>query len=295
MSVLRWERRGQRELQRVRDLHAPIQRLVHSDPDITDNAGGAAGTTQTVALTGSTTVTNTVPVTVSFGPNGQSGGYYDGIFTTVTVCEPGTTTCVPVPNVLVDTGSVGLRVLSSALAGVTLSQINDGSGDYLNECTEYGDGSFNWGPVSLATVQIGGETASQVPAAAGGTANMGIPIQVISSGNVPTNVTGSGQCASSTSTPDDDTVAALGANGILGVGNFAQDCGESTARTQPASRNHRSLLALHFGRSLRTRNHSLPVSGLESRRSIFFVGYEWRAAHATVHTCERGKPRPPAP
>ena len=184
--------------------------------------------TETVTLTGSSTASNTVPVSVNFGP---TGSYTDGIFTTVSVCEPGTTTCVQVQNVLVDTGSVGLRILSSALTGVTLSQLNDGSGDYLNECTQYGDGSFNWGPVSLATVQIGGETASQVPTSLGGTANSGIAIQVISTDTVPTAVTGSGICVNTTNTPDDDTVAALGSNGILGIGNFPQDCGGGCTTT----------------------------------------------------------------
>lgn len=191
---------------------------------VTDNASGTAGSTQTVSLSGSTSLTNTAAVSVNFGPEGQAGGYYDGIFTTVTVCQPGTTTCVSVPNVLVDTGSVGLRVLSSALTGVTLSQVTDGSGNYLYECTQYGDGSFNWGPVSVATIQIGGESASQVPTASGGTANSGVPIEIISTAAVPSVVTGSGQCMASSSTPDDDTVATLGSNGILGIGNEATDC-----------------------------------------------------------------------
>jgi hypothetical protein len=199
---------------------------------VTDNTGGVAGTTQTVALTGTSSGSNSVSVTVGFGPNGYSNtadSYYNGIFTTVTVCEPGTATCIDVPNMLVDTGSSGLRVLSSALTGVTLSQVNDGSGDYLNECTAFGDGSFTWGPVDLATVQIGGESASQVPAGAGGSANTGIAIQVISSQNVPADVQSFGQCIPSSNTPDLDTVTALGANGILGIGTEPQDC--STAGT----------------------------------------------------------------
>ena len=142
-----------------------------------------------MGLTGSTTTSNTVAVNVGFGPNGQSGGYYDGIFVTLNVCTPGTSTCVSVPNVLVDTGSVGVRILASAIkGGVTTTPITDSSNDVLNECTMYGDGSFNWGPVELATVQVGGETASGVPVSAGGTANTGIPIQIISTYTVPTAV-----------------------------------------------------------------------------------------------------------
>jgi hypothetical protein len=122
----------------------------------------------------------------------------------------------------VDTGSSGLRVLSSALTGVSLAQVSIG-GNTLNECVTYGDGSFNWGPVAMATVQIGGETASQVPAAAGGTANSGIPIQIISSSTVPTAVQSTGSCSTSTGT-DEYTVATLGANGILGINPEPQDC-----------------------------------------------------------------------
>jgi hypothetical protein len=199
---------------------------------ITDNADGAAGSTQTVALTGTSSGSNTVPVTVGFGPNGfstPSNSYYNGIFATVTVCQPGTSTCTAVPNVLVDTGSTGLRILSSAISTLTLPQVNDGTGDNLYECFEFGSLSYTWGPVSMATVQIGGEVASQVPTVAGGTANSGIPIQVITA-----NATApAGAPCLTNSTGSMNSVASLGANGLLGIGNFPQDCG--TACTSSAT------------------------------------------------------------
>ena len=129
---------------------------------ITDNADGAAGSTQTVALTGTSSGSNTVPVSVNFGPNGfstTSNSYYNGIFTTVTVCQPGTSTCTAVPNVLVDTGSTGLRVLSSTISSLNLPQVSDGSGNNLYECFEFGSLAYTWGPISMATVQIGGEVS----------------------------------------------------------------------------------------------------------------------------------------
>jgi hypothetical protein len=86
----------------------------------------------------------------------------------------------------------------------------------LNECIEYADTTYTWGPVALATVQIGGETASQLPASAAAT-TPGVPIQLIP--NEPTPA--SAQCGQ----VSDDTVALLGANGILGVGSLPQDCG----------------------------------------------------------------------
>lgn len=190
---------------------------------ITDNADGVMGSTQTVALSGTASGSNSVPVTVNFGPNGftsTSNAYYNGIFTTVKVCEPGTSTCATVPNVLVDTGSSGLRILSSALSGVTLPQINDGQGDNLYECVEFGSMAYTWGPISSATVQIGGETASQVPAVAGGTANSGIPIQIITAnGTAP-----AGAPCLANSVGSMNSLASLGANGLLGIGNLPQDC-----------------------------------------------------------------------
>jgi hypothetical protein len=196
---------------------------------ITDNAGGVSGSTQTVSLTGTTSLSNTVSVTVGFGPNGYLGpptatmsSYYDGIFTTVTVCQPGTTTCQKIDDVLVDTGSVGLRVLSTQLGSLSLSPVKDTGGDLLEECVQYGDGSFTWGGVQMATVQVGGETASQV---VGGTANTGIPIQVISAPG--TGIPVPAISCTSGGGGNDNTVASLGANGILGVGNYVQDCGSS--------------------------------------------------------------------
>jgi hypothetical protein len=201
---------------------------------IVDGAG-----TQTVALTGTNTVANTAQVTVSFGPNGNTENpetnYYNGIFTTVTVCPPGstsTTNCATIPNVLVDTGSVGLRVLSNLLvtptgSSVTLPTITDTNGDVLYECVEYGDLSYTYGPVGLATVQVGGETASQVPAASGGTANSGIPVQVITAGATAP----SGAQCTLDGGPSDNTVSVLGANGYLGVGNFPQDCATATTNS----------------------------------------------------------------
>jgi hypothetical protein len=231
----------------------------------TPQAGGAlTGTltlidqfgTQTLSLSGSG-LANTVPVQVNFGVNGYTGApttsgssYYNGIFTSVTVCSPGSTTnCATIPNVLVDTGSVGLRVLSSGTVGATaqvsslnLPQVIDSTSSYpLYECVQYGDLSYTWGPMQMASVTVGGETASALPGAAAGT---GIPIQVISAGvNPPQLVYYENEygyynpCESLPGSNDeelsggfnDNSVTTLGANGILGIGNTAQDCGVACA------------------------------------------------------------------
>ena len=66
---------------------------------------------------------------------------------------------------------------------------------------------YTWGPVQTADVEMASEKASSAP------------IQVLSDTDftAPTNCTDNG--ASS------DTLSTLGANGIVGVGLFTQDCG----------------------------------------------------------------------
>ncbi len=166
------------------------------------------------AISGSATVNfpaiNTQPISVDLGP---TGNYANGLFTTVRICVPGTTSCQDIDNVLVDTGSYGLRVLENGTTplGITLPQVTDNTSNPLYNCTGFADGSFVWGPVATADIQMVGEKASAVP------------IQVISAN--PSFKTPS-TCGSGAGM-NDNTVATLGANGILGVGVFLQDCGSS--------------------------------------------------------------------
>lgn len=187
-----------------------------------------------------TPVDNTAPVEV--GPLNASTPYLpypNGVYTTVTVCLPGTLVCQTIPNILVDTGSVGLRVLYSALGNLEpeLTVLTEsGTQDQLLECVQFADFSYTWGPVALASVQIAGETATQVP---GSNLNIGIPIQIIPANEeFPVPSSGSLSCLSSPpgngTVIDDNTLETLGANGILGVGLFPQDCGNDCG---PASGN----------------------------------------------------------
>jgi hypothetical protein len=87
-------------------------------------------------------------------------------------------------------------------------------GHSLLECTVFADG-YSWGPVELADLQIGGESAAS------------LPIQVIGDSrftSVPSDCSAAGPTA-------EDTVATFGANGILGIGVFAQDCGPACVTT----------------------------------------------------------------
>jgi hypothetical protein len=144
-----------------------------------------------------------ITVNGSLCSSSTSSAYPNKPCVSVTVCTSGTSTCQTINDILLDTGSYGLRIFSTALTGVSLTQVSSPSGGALAECVEFGDGSSLWGPVMTADVVLGSETAVQ------------IPIQVVNTGfGTPTG------CG----TPDASPGIA-GFNGILGVGLFPQDCG----------------------------------------------------------------------
>jgi hypothetical protein len=165
------------------------------------NTGGGGGGGSTA---------NVQAITVNTGPTAApplNSPYINGAFTSVTVCAPGsTTTCQTIGGILVDTGSPGLRILSSALT-ISLPQQTASNGDPVVECLPFVDG-ITWGPVQTADMTIAGEQAKA------------LPIQVIGSSNFPTIP----NACTSFGAPVDD-LSTLGANGILGVGLAAQDCG----------------------------------------------------------------------
>jgi Protein of unknown function (DUF3443) len=164
--------------------------------------GGGGGGSSTPPNTIVPPGNNVAPISVNGGPLGD---YADAAFISVTVCVPGTSTCQTVDNILVDTGSSGLRVLSSALT-VALPQQNAAGGNPVFECFPF-DSGYTWGPVQTADVKIAGETASSTPIEAVGT-NVTVPDGCLSFDLPPSN-----------------NIDELGANGILGVGLFAPDCG----------------------------------------------------------------------
>lgn len=150
-------------------------------------------------------ISNTVPAVVNAGPD---NAYANGLFTTISICVPGSSNCQTINGVLVDTGSFGLRLLSSAIPSAlnsVLPREKDSSGNTVVECAEFSDG-ITWGPVVTADVKISGEVASA------------IPVQVIGDPSFATIPSG----CSSAGAPE-DTLAKLGTNGILGIGAFVLD------------------------------------------------------------------------
>ncbi len=175
----------------------------------------AAGTTTITAssgsISGSTLLTvqddnndNVLTVTVNGGL--KTIVYPNEPCVSVTICSPGTSTCQTIDNVLLDTGSYGLRIFKSILT-VSLTQVASGSGS-LTECIQYYDNSADWGPVQLADIILGNEPSVRVP------------IQIIDS-----SFSGSNSCSLSGQYTLDNSPAETGFNGILGVGLFTEDCG----------------------------------------------------------------------
>jgi hypothetical protein len=100
------------------------------------------------------------------------------------------------------------------------------NGSVIAQCNQFVDG-FTWGSVSLAIVVMAGEMASSPPNSNASTP--GLPVQLIGDPTIPT-VPAS---CSSTGT-DEGNLQTLGANGVLGIGNFEQDCGAGcTSGTPP--------------------------------------------------------------
>ena len=143
-------------------------------------------------------------------------GYLNEPCVSIKVCSPSSGQCVQVDNVLVDTGSYGLRVFANQISSLNLSQSVDASNSALAECQSFKDGTSDWGMVAIANIQLSGRTANSVP------------IQVID-GNFATPPS---DCTGVESDP-----GSAGYNGILGVGVFQQDCGADCADTrQPNNR-----------------------------------------------------------
>lgn len=181
--------------------------------------GGSSASSSSTSGTGTGTtppaVSNVQAISVNTGPTAAAPLNSPDIneaFTSVTVCVPGSTTsCQTIGGILVDTGSSGLRILSSALT-ISLPQQTGASGPIV-ECLPFVDG-ITWGPVMTADMTIAGEQAKS------------LPIQVIGSASfstIPAACTSFG--------PAEDDLSSLGANGILGVGTTAQDCGEACTVT----------------------------------------------------------------
>ncbi len=148
---------------------------------------------------------NVVPLTVRTPRAG-----FNRMVVSVIVCVPHTDHCATIDNIMVDTGSTGLRLESSAMPpGFDLPAFMGADGRPLAERLRFVHDDA-WGPLVRTDMQIGGMTASN------------LPIQVIADDRRPRPA----GCPTSTATPT--------SNGTLGIGPHLFDC--QGACTQEADR-----------------------------------------------------------
>ena len=147
---------------------------------------------------------NVQPIAVDGGPN-PNQTHFNVPYTSVLICVPGTSNCQTVDGILVDSGSVGLRLFKSQLS-IPLQSISL-SGGSLNACQSFANMQFLWGEVAPADVYMAGERAT------------GISIQLIAD---PTEFSIPMDCSNGGT--DADSPQIFPGNGILGVGDEPTDC-----------------------------------------------------------------------
>ncbi|MBV8618538.1 MAG: DUF3443 family protein [Curvibacter sp.] len=158
---------------------------------------------------------NQTQILVDGGPASLKINGFNGVpnapYVTLTICAPGSiTNCQTVDHIIMDTGSVGLRIQAQALNAYMLAALpvqTDASSRNIGECYQYVEG-YVWGSVRSADLTIGGETSGSMP------------MQVIGDNLAPVPTA----CASSGGTSD-NSIAAFNANGIIGIGTNPTDCG----------------------------------------------------------------------
>jgi hypothetical protein len=190
--------------------------------------GGGGGTTTTGPTPPATPPTqsmatagppNVESMTIDTGPAGLTPPAVNTAYISVTICVPGTQTCQTIDHVEIDTGSIGLRLLASAVT-LTLPAVTDGTinGNPLAECLTFADNTSSYGSVNVAdmTLPVSGEAAASVN------------VQIIGAASVGTQGNASDPACAGTA---NNTVDTFGANGILGVGPVLSDCNPSGSCT----------------------------------------------------------------
>jgi hypothetical protein len=136
-------------------------------------------------------------------------------FVSVTIC--GASKCETIDNIILDTGSDGLRILSSALKGLQLKQETIQGDQLLGECSFFGSG-YTWGGIYSAEVKL---TPDKYPKS--GHTLGSLPIQIIDQ-TFPDDI--SSYCGNRAIKDNKlNTASTLYGNGILGVGNRVADGG----------------------------------------------------------------------
>ena len=159
---------------------------------------------------------NVAQIMVQAGPNNNVNIPY----VSVTVCTAGgalgTSACKTIDNVLLDTGSTGLRLFANQVtSAVTLPPQTVGASSAIYECANFLNTNA-WGRVRVADIVIGtsGERASNVPIQLMDANDAGY----VKCNNAPLMSTVTNNNAAAPPLTD-----SLSANGILGLGLFVND------------------------------------------------------------------------
>jgi len=164
---------------------------------------------------------NAEALVVDEGPTALTAPAVNTAFISVKVCMPDGTfaSCQTIDHIEVDTGSIGLRIIAGGppagqltLALPPVADPNNVS-NALAECLQFADG-FSWGSVNKADIYlpVSGESAT----------NVYIHVIGATSAGNPANANPS--CVPPPPLVTENTVPSFGANGILGVGPFINDC-----------------------------------------------------------------------
>jgi hypothetical protein len=170
---------------------------------------------------------NAEKIVVDEGPTALTVPAVNTAFISVKVCMPDGTfsSCQTIDHIEVDTGSIGLRIItglpqplnpSAGQLTLALPPVPDPNNvsNMLAECYQFADG-FSWGSVNKADIYlpVSGESATNVYIHVIGASSAGNPANP-----TPTN------CVPKPPLVTENTVPSFGANGILGVGPFINDC-----------------------------------------------------------------------
>jgi hypothetical protein len=193
----------------------------NATPDWIPPPGGSGDSGSSTNSSTPATGENTVPVRVD-----KSTGNVNRLLASIKVCVPGTQgapQCVTVDNMLVDTGSTGVRISARAiptLAPLLLTQagaVDDKVGSApIAECAPFASG-YTWGSVKRADITIGSKTASN------------IPIQVVSDGAFSTPP----DCIAHNGGDLGRSLDVMGVSGILGIDNFTGDSLDALTKAVP--------------------------------------------------------------
>jgi hypothetical protein len=196
------------------------------DSSITTVSGAglsALGSSPPVALSPFVQKSNNLKVEVNGGPvRSFAAPSANILYADVKICVPGNAAqCVTVPHVQVDTGSVGLRVLASKVASLSLPVVALPGSKEAWECYPFVVGGL-WGRNAVADVTLGNQEA------------ISVPIQLVQDGVGPqatedcAHASGGTLQANGTYSREGilDSVDRLGSNGILGIGNTELDCAQ---------------------------------------------------------------------